>query len=373
MWQPDGIYSEYLLRTPVLLKGKGSLRGLYQYPCARIAVIHGSSFHDEELFSSVFRKKEIRFLKRSWNDEPDLESISGTLHELETYRPDLIIAVGGGSVIDGAKLCRLFYEFPYYEPGLKIDGTMLKSRFVAVPTTIGSGAEVSSAAVFIRDEHKEMAVLHELQPDVIVYDESYLQSLSLKQIVFSSADALSHLLEGYVSNIHNSICELMAEEGFVMITEELKHILKDEPIDLERLQYASYLGGIVQNHCLVGAAHAIAHQLSQYHYSHSEAIFLLLPAVIRMNDMDEKCSQKYRMVCKKAGFEDVDGLIDLMKELVNKLDINNRRKELKQLLQKKIEDDVFVRHVMEDRGGKGNPIEIRKEYLEKLIRSMEDE
>ena len=175
MWQPQGIYNEFVLRTPVLLTGEEAVRGLYNFPAIRIAIIHGRSLSEEEqaLICNTFSKREVAFFPRSWTGEPDLESLRGTLHDLEAFLPDTIIAIGGGSVIDGAKLCRLFYEIPYFDPqNIKLSGDLLKTHFIAVPTTIGSGAEISSAAVYVHEHRKEMIVLHELQPEVIVYDDS---------------------------------------------------------------------------------------------------------------------------------------------------------------------------------------------------------
>ena len=109
----------------------------------------------------VFKKQALFFNKRSWNGEPDLESLSQTIESLELQQPDVIIAIGGGSVIDGAKICRLYYEYPSFEVGkTKLNQLEFSTRFVVIPTTIGSGAEVSSAAVYInRQEHrKEMIV-----------------------------------------------------------------------------------------------------------------------------------------------------------------------------------------------------------------------
>ena len=75
MWQPQGFYNEYTLRTPVILSGENSVRGLYNYPAAKIAVIHGTSFCDRELFLSTFSKREVRFFARSWKDEPSFEGL----------------------------------------------------------------------------------------------------------------------------------------------------------------------------------------------------------------------------------------------------------------------------------------------------------
>jgi len=200
MWQPQSFFSQYVLRTPVILSGKEAIRGLYHYPAGKIAVIHGGSFSDAELFRSTFSKREIRFIRRSWEDEPDMKGLKGTIHELENYQPDLIIAVGGGSVIDGSKLCRLFYEFPFYEVGVsRVEGEQLKTRFIAVPTTVGSGSEVSSASVYVdRVNHrKDMVVLHGLLPDVVVYDGRYVENAPEKLLCASALDAMAHILEGY--------------------------------------------------------------------------------------------------------------------------------------------------------------------------------
>lgn len=372
MWQTQGLYSEYVLRSPLILNGRETVRSLYNYPSERIALIHGSSFSDEELFRSTFKKKDIRFLSRSWQGEPDLEGIKGTLKELETYRPDTIIAFGGGSVIDGAKLCRLFYEVPYYD-GHKIDGSLLKTKFIVIPTTIGSGAEVSSAAVYIKDGKKQMIVLHELQPDVIVYDEEYVKKMPGLLLCESALDAFAHLLEGYVSIINNSLIELKAEEGLRLLKNELDHYLNDEEIDYTRLQYAGYLGGIVQNHCIVGAAHGLAHQLSIYDYSHGEAIALVLGAVIRMNSKDLNVKDKYKKIAQDCGFVDMKEMISFIDKINIKAGISTRKAELGKLLSEKIDDKEFMDNIRNDRGAKGNPVEMNDEYLIDLFRSIGDE
>lgn len=375
MWQPQSFYNEYALRTPVMLSGEESVRGLYNYPASKIAVIHGSSFKDKELFLSTFSKREVRFINRSWIDEPDMESIRGTLEQIERFKPDTIIAVGGGSVIDGGKLCRLFYEFPYFNPKTsRIDGQMLRTHFIVVPTTIGSGAEVSSSAVYIdRFNHrKDMVVMHELQPDVVVYDSRYVSGTPHRLLYASALDAMAHILEGYVSNVRNSFIDVMAEEGLSLLHEELGKLISadDSNSDYSRLQYSGYIGGIVQNHCIVGAAHAIAHQLTEQGYSHGEAVALLLPAVIKTNMEQDLCNVRYQKIVCRAGFKDIDSLIALIQNVVNYSGISERKESLKAYLTKALDDPAFCRNVKNDRGGKGNPVVISDEYMKQLIRSM---
>lgn len=370
MWQPQGIFSEYVLRRPAILAGEEAVKGLYNYPGERIAVIHEPFFTDFELFNNTFRKKTVLFCARSWNGEPDLNGLAGTLKEITYFKPDTFIAVGGGSVIDGTKLCRLFYEIPYYSTGSRIDGNLLKTQFIVIPTTIGSGAEVSSAAVYVEAHHKQMIVIHEMQPDVVVFDKRYVENTP-KRILFASAlDTLSHIVEGYVSNINNVITDMEAENGLRILKEETVKMLEDKEPDYLRLQYAGHLGGIVQNHCIVGATHGIAHQLTAYGFSHGEAVALLIAAVIRNNSMDKKTADRYDELCIRAGLKEHTDLIDLIDRICEKAGFNERKAELGKLLVSKENDEAFMDNIRNDRGGKGNPLEMNDEYLKKVFRSL---
>ena len=86
---------------------------------------------------------EISFVEKKWQGEPTLNSLSETIVDIEKIKPDMIIAIGGGSVIDGAKLVRTYYEFPFFDMNnTKFSMLNWKTNFVAIPTTIGSGAEI---------------------------------------------------------------------------------------------------------------------------------------------------------------------------------------------------------------------------------------
>ena len=375
MWQPQGFYNEYSLRVPVVLSGDESVRGLYNYPASRIAVVCGKSFLDEDLFRTTFSKREISFFRRSWEGEPDLSNIAGTLHDLEDYRPDTIIAVGGGSVIDGSKIVRLFYEYPFFKIGeTRISGEALRTKFIAIPTTVGSGAEVSSAAVFLdHDRHKkDMIIIHELIPEVVVYDKRYVEGAKIMLLMASVLDAMAHILEGYVSIKENMLMDVYAEKGFVIIVSEIKKILDGnaEGVDYQRLQYAGFLGGLVQNHCIVGAAHAVAHQLTDYGFSHGEAVSLLLPAVIKMNTEDSRASGKYDAIMQQAGFSSIAECVDMITAAAEKAGIFERHGEIKELLEKLSATEAFRENVRQDKGGKGNPIPITDEYIDNLVRSL---
>ena len=368
MWQPQNFYSQYVLRAPVILSGNEAVRGLYNYPSARIAVIHRNSFRDEKLFADTFAKKYIRFIKASWENEPDIDGLKGTIAELEAFSPDTIIAVGGGSVIDGSKLCRLFYEFPEVS---RPEGGEMRTKFIAVPTTIGSGAEVSSAAVFVEhhEHRKNMFVLHELLPEVVVYDSRYVSGTPARLLCASGLDALSHVAEGYVSTIDNAFIDVIAEKALSILRCELGKLTNNQydPVNFQRLQYAGYIGGVVQNHCVVGAAHAVAHQLTDSGYSHGEAVGLVLPAVIEANSQDNAAREKYNHLAVSAGFAGVDEMTNFIRNILRYSGIEEKRNELSALLQEKQNDPAFIENVKNDRAGRGNPTEITDSYIEQVI------
>lgn len=95
MWQPQGIYADFILYQPVVFLGSNAMRELYSFPVSRIAVISGSSLNDaaKELLVTVFKKKSLRFVNRSWYGGLDMEGIAGSISELESFKPDVIIAI----------------------------------------------------------------------------------------------------------------------------------------------------------------------------------------------------------------------------------------------------------------------------------------
>lgn len=368
MWKPQGMYADFMLYQPTIFFGEAAIRGLSTFPGARIAIISSSSLDEKikELLLAVFKKKSLFFIERSWVGEPDIDSISGSVAELEKVQPDVIIAIGGGSVIDGTKLCRLFYEFPYFKVGeTKLNQLAFKTRFVAIPTTLGSGAEASSAAVYIDkiEGRKEMIVSHDFQPTVVILNPEYVSNAPEKIIVSSALDAMGHVIEGYISRKENTLTDIYAEKALNILFEELSKKNRD----YLRLQYAGYLGGIVQNHCLVGAAHAIAHQLSVYGYSHGEAVALLLANTIRINCRDENVANKMYKFCKNAGIENIDKLLELIDVEVKSIMLDEKKDDLCILFKKLVKDDSFINNVLKDKGGRGNPIPITKEYLEDFV------
>ena len=278
------------------------------------------------------------------------------IQELEAFQPDYIVALGGGSVIDGAKVGWLFYEHPTLEDDILFRPFSLpplrgRAKFAAIPTTIGTGGEVSSAAVVFDDvsKRKRAVVTHDFLPDLVILDPELVTDVPASLLKPTIADALSHAVEGYVSNIKHPLMTSLAEKA-VEIIARYSGAIGEEAWSLDMisdLQHAAMLAGWVQNHCVVGLSHAIAHQLGPYKIGHGAANGKLMPSVIEYNSGDNLVSQEYKKLCARANLNDVAELKLLFARLCEDVHVPLKLRE---------EDLAIISSgAMEDPAAKTNP------------------
>jgi alcohol dehydrogenase len=377
MWEPSGLYSKFVLKFPTLLFGKNAINGLKNLPASRVAVVHGSSLSEKfkDKIKTAIKSFDLTFIEKSWSGEPELNALKESLHYLEIFKPDIIIAIGGGSVIDGAKMLRAFYEFPYLNDKTR-NFSMLNfsTRFISIPTTIGSGAEISSASVLYNKEQKtkDFYISHSFIPEIIILDPHFILDAP-DDILFSSlVDAISHIVEGYISLLDNPIVDIYAEKALQLITENWEMFKTNRTFEsAQNLQFASTLAGLVQNHCLVGAAHGLGHQLSSYGFSHSSAISIVLKAVVDKNATNHDVKLKYEKLALASGITDgVQGLGRLI-EAVS--DASNNQKDIthfKSILSTINNNDIFFANAMNDKGAKGNPLPLSVSFYKEVLNSI---
>lgn len=312
-----------------IANGKNARMALKGLVANRAALIISASFKKSQYFEQVVRlinASSVRVIEKTWQGEPSVVELSGVIGQLEEFQPDYIVALGGGSIIDGAKLAWLFYECPtiesetLYRP-FSLPPLRGRAKFAAIPTTVGAGSEVSSAAVMLDEEtqSKKAVVTHDFLPDLVVLDPDLVAEVPLHILRTTVADTLAHAIEGYVSKINHPLMDTFAEKAVAIVHQYQSHF-SDESWDsdmLADLQYAAMLAGWVQNHCIVGLSHAIAHQLGHYKVGHGLANGLLMPAVIEFNSRDESVAKKYRQLCHNAGLNDEQELKQLFEFLVS--------------------------------------------------------
>ena len=378
MWEPSGILSKFILRTPVILHGKTAFRGLKNFPGTKVAVLHGNSITDyaKERLSATFSALDMAFFPKKWSGEPSLLNLRENLQDIEEFRPDIFVAIGGGSVIDGAKIIRTLYEFPYFNNKNRNNNLItFSTKFIAIPTSIGSGAEISSAAVLYneREKVKEFVIMNSFLPDAILLDPNLIMDSPKSLMSQFIIDALAHIIEGYVSRVNNQLIDVYAEKGLQLIKDNQSFFIDDGALEEQalNLQFASLLGGIVQNHCIVGAAHGIAHQLAAYQFSHTAGIGLCIDAVIEKNSSVDIVASRYEMLAKRAGISDgLQGLRRLLAEIKALAKLEEDTIRLKSLREEILADKNFIAHAISDAGAKGNPVQLTTEFYEQILDSV---
>ncbi len=309
--------------------------------------------------------------------DPSFDTIDRGVLAMSQFEPDVIIALGGGSAIDAAKGMWLFYEHPDVDrEGLKLKfldirkrtykypKLGLKAQFVAIPTTSGTGSEVTSFAV-ITDKNKNIKYPfadYELTPDVAIIDPNFVMSLPKVLTADTGMDVLTHAIEAYVSNMASDFTDGLAEKAGELIKNYLvqAYYHGDDKVAREKVHNASCIAGMAFTNAFLGINHSLAHKLGgEFHISHGRCNAILLPYVIRYNATSPTkfvsfpkyehfiADQKYANFAKKIGLEvngvndGVDKLIGLVNELLDKLDIPKSFKEFG------IDEEVYMSKVDE--------------------------
>ena len=295
--------------------------------------------------------------------DPSFDTIKRGVEAMNNFKPDVIIALGGGSSIDAAKGMWLFYEHPDADiEGLKLKfmdirkrtykfpklGT--KAKMVAIPSTSGTGSEVTSFAV-ISDKVKNMKYPladYELTPDVAIIDPDLVMTLPARITADTGMDVLTHAIEAYVSNMASDYTDGLAEKAVELVFKYLEVAYKEgsNKIAREKMHNASTIAGMAFTNAFLGINHSLAHKLgAEFHIPHGRANAIILPYVIKYNSSKPTkfvsfpkyeyfiADEKYANLSRKMGWkaftneEGVESLIWNVKELMNKLEMPKSLKE----------------------------------------------
>ena len=231
--------------------------------------------------------------------EPDEALVRRGVAMLDRVRPDLLVAVGGGSVLDAAKAMRLFHEhpekslddltLPFLDPRKRVADYPRDAhtvRLIAVPTTAGTGSEVSPAAVITVGHRKETLVDYCLVPDMAVVDPLLTISMPRSVTVDSGIDALTHALEACVSIFASPYTDAFCVQAARLIFDALPRVC-DDPSDVAArtdMANAATLAGLAFSNAFVGTNHALAHAVgARFGIAHGRANGIFLPHLLRYN------------------------------------------------------------------------------------------
>lgn len=224
--------------------------------------------------------------------DSDLKVVNKLAKIYKENNCDSIVAVGGGSVIDTAKGLRMLISQNEEDINKLMGNEILKYGihipFIVIPTTAGTGSEVTLVAV-IEDKIKNLKmefISYFLLPDVAILDPEMTITLPKKATASTGIDALCHAIESYTCMQKNPISDVYAKTAIKLITENLENAVKNGKDKKARLAMAnaSLMAGIAFSNSMVGLAHAIAHSLGAVcHIPHGDAVAIILPYAMEYN------------------------------------------------------------------------------------------
>lgn len=248
---------------------------------------------------------------------------------MSAFEPDWIIGLGGCSAIDAAKIMWVFYEFPDTDfdsliKPFSVPVLRNKAKFIAIPSTSGTGTETTGLAV-ITDREKGVKypiVSYELTPDIAIVDGEICASMPAHITSNTGLDALTHCVEAYVSNIENNYADALAKGGLEIVFDNLKEAVNN-PTNIKARQNmhdASFMAGLAFNNAWLGIVHSLSHQVGAlYGIPHGASNAIFLPNVIRFNAQATDRFPDLAKIIGKETAEDLAQAIEALRSEVNNL------------------------------------------------------
>lgn len=292
--------------------GAGAVSSLAGFGAKRLLMVTDPFFMKNgtaQRIAACSGAAEIEYFDEVQPDPTVSLAAKGTA-KLKAFSPDLLVALGGGSAMDCAKAMRYFAQ----------TGCPL----AAIPTTSGSGSEVTDFAILTHGKTKHPLVDQALRPDMAILDSELLETLPKGLIADAGFDVLTHAMESYVSTKADTFSDLFAREGFRMAYASLPASYAGQTQVRLRVHVASTMAGLAFTHSGLGLCHAMSHSLGGlFHVPHGRLNAVLLPAVLDCNA--HAAASRYAELARAAGMAGSadtiavrnlkNGLLRLRKEL----------------------------------------------------------
>ncbi|KRM58767.1 bifunctional acetaldehyde-CoA/alcohol dehydrogenase [Secundilactobacillus malefermentans] len=342
------------VKLPRVYFEKTSVRYLNSMPgISKVFIVASPSMIEHGYVDKVLgelkrRPNEIEYsLFAVTESDPTTDTVNKGTEQMRTFQPDTIIALGGGSPMDAAKGMWLFYEHPdasFFGAKQKFLDIRKrtyqlekpnKAQFVAIPTTSGTGSEVTPFAVITdaKTHVKYPLADYALTPDVAIVDSQFVQTVPKRTVAYSGLDTLTHAIESFVANMASDYTRPLSLQAIKLVMENLTDSYNGDAQAREKMHNAATLAGMAFANAFLGVDHSIAHKLGgEFGLPHGLAIIITLPHVIRYNFKEPK---KLTMWPKYEYFRADEDYAEIARYLGLK---GNTKEELKEALVKKVID-----------------------------------
>jgi len=271
-----------------ILSGAGTVAALKELDARRLLLVTDPFFHENGTAAQIATLSGAPHTEIFHNITPDptVDLAAQGTALLRSFQPDVLVALGGGSAMDCAKAMLYF--------------SGVQATFVAIPTTSGSGSEVTDFAILTHKGVKHPLVDPRLRPDIAILDSNLLQSLPKGLIADSGFDVLCHALEAYVAKDASPITDALAADAFQTVYALLPASYSGSKEVRLPIHVAATMAGMAFTQAGLGLCHALAHVLGgAFHVSHGKLNAILLPAVIGCNA--HAAGKRYAQLAAAAG------------------------------------------------------------------------
>ena len=281
---------EFYCKTRIV-SGQGVLKELKSLNIRRLLLVCDPFFAQNGWAQKIKELSEAEYFEifDQIIPDPTAELAAKGTAEMNAFQPDTVVALGGGSAMDCAKAMVFFSECP--------------AKLIAVPTTSGSGSEVTDFAILTHNGVKHPLIDEKICPSVAILDSDLLTTLPKKLIADTGFDILSHAAEAYVAANSTLFTDALAEAAFASVLQNLPASFQgDAGVRLE-IHTCATMAGIAFTRAGLGLCHALAHSLGgEFHIPHGRLNAILLPSVIEHN---RSARGKYAFLARRAGLPGV--------------------------------------------------------------------
>ncbi len=301
-----------------IFHGLGSLENLKEIKGKKaVIVIGGNSVkRNGSLGNTVAYLKEANIESAVFDGveaDPSIETVLRGAEFFKQEQPDIIVGLGGCSAIDAAKAMWIYYEYPDSKleelaAPFAVKPLRNKAIFVAIPSTSGTGTEITGLSVITDREKgtKYPIVSHELTPDIAIVDGELCKSMPKNVTANTGLDALSHGVEAYVSNIADRYNDALAKDAISLVFKNLPTVVEnpDNKEVRQAMHDASCMAGMAFTNVWLGIVHSMSHQVGgTFGVPHGCANAILMPNVIRYNST---ATDKYNDLAALFGKENAE-------------------------------------------------------------------
>jgi alcohol dehydrogenase class IV len=305
----------WFFNSPQIVFGEGSLGYLANLQGKRACVITDENLQElgyvDRLRTELSPTGISLEVFTEVEPDPCLDTVRKGAQFLQNASPDWIIALGGGSVMDAAKAMWILYELPDYVPEainpVETLGLRSKARFLAIPTTAGTGSEATWAVVLTDPAERRKLTLgnREALPDMTILDPEFVRDMPPQLTADTGMDALTHAIEGYSCSWHNDISDGLCLKATQLVFDYLPSAVRLGARDMEartRMQNAAAIAGLGFGNANAAMAHGMGHSLGAvFHTPHGRAVGLFLPYTIEFCLNGEPGSTRYTELARFLG------------------------------------------------------------------------